>query len=305
MEGTGRGRMMRNNPQQRHGDLIKDELIHKYSDFLDLLQIGSAGDYGVILDSIIVKKEHRNTGIGSQIMQDLVDYADAHGLIVAASPASDFGGSKARIIDFNKRFGFKPNKGRYKDFRFRDTMIRQPQSVMSNPPQEPVEEILYEDDYCVIFTVTPELPGPYHSDWPVRLIHFTDSMQDAESIVRNGFDLRKFKRTAKKFSAKKYLWEFDPRGVYANLYSEGSEIYAPRPYVVFDAPIHRALMFTRKDPSGDCGKKAIAALFGATGTQLQKKLLRNEIDAVSSLGGEQIILDPSTIEIVKWGDAKR
>jgi hypothetical protein len=100
------------------------------------------------------------------------------------------------------------------------------------------------------------------------------------------------------------LWEFDPRGVYANIYFEGSEIYAPRPYVVFDAPIHRALMFTHKDPSGDCGKKAIAALFGATGVQLQKKLLQNGIDAVSSIGGEQIILDPTSIEIVKWGDSR-
>lgn len=84
-------------------------------------------DGAIRLNRIVIPKEARNQGAGSEIMQDLVDYADENNLKIVLTAAGDFGGSKAGQMRFYKRFGFKENKGRNKDFTFRDTMIREPQ----------------------------------------------------------------------------------------------------------------------------------------------------------------------------------
>ena len=81
---------------------------------------------GYVLSKIAVPKELRNTGIGSKVMNDLTDKADAEGAIIALTPDNTYGGSKTRLTQFYKRFGFVPNKGRNKDFRYRETMIRYP-----------------------------------------------------------------------------------------------------------------------------------------------------------------------------------
>ena len=85
------------------------------------------GDGFIRLNRIVVPKELRNEGVGSKFMQDLVDYADENNLKLVLTAAGDFGGSKAGQMRLYKRFGFKENKGRNKDFEFRDTMIRTPQ----------------------------------------------------------------------------------------------------------------------------------------------------------------------------------
>jgi len=82
---------------------------------------------GVInLSRIVVPKEQRGTGIGSGIMKQLVDYADATGSKITLTPSTDFGGtSVSRLKDFYKQFGFIENKGRNKDFSTRETMYRE------------------------------------------------------------------------------------------------------------------------------------------------------------------------------------
>ena len=80
----------------------------------------------ITLSRIVIKKELRNTGIGTKIMQDLINYADQHKKIITLTPSSDFGGSVNRLNQFYKGFGFVPNKGRKKNFEFRDSMIRVP-----------------------------------------------------------------------------------------------------------------------------------------------------------------------------------
>ena len=81
----------------------------------------------LILSSLVVEKEFRNTGVGSKVMQEIVDFADQNGLIIGATPSSDLGGSKRRVEEFNKKFGFVYNRGRNKSFKIRETMIRYPQ----------------------------------------------------------------------------------------------------------------------------------------------------------------------------------
>lgn len=83
---------------------------------------------GYVLSKIEVSGDERNAGQGTKAMQDIVDRMDREGAIIALTPDDAFGGNKNRLIKFYKRFGFVPNKGRNKDFRFRETMIRYPQS---------------------------------------------------------------------------------------------------------------------------------------------------------------------------------
>jgi len=84
---------------------------------------------GYILSKIVLPKEERGFGIGTQVMQRLVDIADSEGKMIALTPDTAFGGSKGRLEKFYKRFGFVPNKGRNKDFSFRETMIRYPRQT--------------------------------------------------------------------------------------------------------------------------------------------------------------------------------
>ena len=83
---------------------------------------------GYTLSKIEVSGDERNAGQGTKAMQDIVDRMDREGAIIALTPDDAFGGNKNRLFKFYKRFGFVPNKGRNKDFRFRETMIRYPQT---------------------------------------------------------------------------------------------------------------------------------------------------------------------------------
>jgi predicted GNAT family N-acyltransferase len=75
----------------------------------------------MILEKIIVPKSERNQGIGSKVMQELLDYADKNKFAVYLTPSTDFGGSKAKLTKFYKRFGFKKNKG----YERQETMVRE------------------------------------------------------------------------------------------------------------------------------------------------------------------------------------
>lgn len=85
-------------------------------------------DNKITLDSLIVPKKIRKQGIGTEIMQELINYADKVNKRVELSPGqkdpSHGTTSKNRLIDFYKRFNFLQNKGRNKDFTTTHTMYR-------------------------------------------------------------------------------------------------------------------------------------------------------------------------------------
>jgi hypothetical protein len=58
-------------------------------------------------------------------MKGLTKYADRQNASMSLKQAPEKG-CKRKLGDFYKRFGFKSNKGRNKDFTTRDTHIRQP-----------------------------------------------------------------------------------------------------------------------------------------------------------------------------------
>ena len=84
----------------------------------------------IVLTSIIINKDDRGKGIGSKVMDELCNYADANNKRVRLTPAQkdDYQGttSQSRLIEFYKRFGFVMNKGRNKDFSISELMYRDP-----------------------------------------------------------------------------------------------------------------------------------------------------------------------------------
>lgn len=105
--------------------MIQDILRTKYSQYLIGLDIYE-NKTSLKLSRIIINPDQRQSGIGTQIMTDLVNYADAHRQIITLTPSADFGGNKNKLVQFYKKFGFKLNTGVHKSYEFMDTMIRYP-----------------------------------------------------------------------------------------------------------------------------------------------------------------------------------
>ena len=100
----------------------------------------------ITLSQIVVPKGERGAGKGTAAMRQLVDYADRTGQRVVLSPSSDFGGSKKRLVEFYKRFGFVQNKGKNKDFTTQESMIR--------PARAPLNQSVYTGDTIEVDGVT-------------------------------------------------------------------------------------------------------------------------------------------------------
>ena len=84
----------------------------------------------LVLSMLVVKKECRKQGIGTKIMQMICDYADKNSLVIGLTPADrhkDNGTtSRERLIRFYSRFGFYRNKGRNRNYRTMNAMLRWP-----------------------------------------------------------------------------------------------------------------------------------------------------------------------------------
>ena len=99
---------------------LQNRLVETYS--IDLW-LGSHPE-GFTISKIVVPEESRGSGIGSQVMEELVGYADTYGLTIGLTPEDTYGGNVKRLKQFYKDFGFVPNKGRNKDYAFSETFIR-------------------------------------------------------------------------------------------------------------------------------------------------------------------------------------
>lgn len=77
---------------------------------------------------IKVPDSMQKQGIGSEVMRAVAEYGDRSGRSIGLTPdaISKSGPSKAALKEWYQRFGFKPNTGSKKDFRFMETMIRDP-----------------------------------------------------------------------------------------------------------------------------------------------------------------------------------
>jgi GNAT superfamily N-acetyltransferase len=119
------------------------QLEDKYGVAVDLL--GSLdSDKPLSLSRIVVPEKSRRQGIGSQVMKDIIEYADNNNKKITLTPSTDFGGESVEALtDFYKNFGFVENKGENKDFTIKDTMYRIPEVSLKTQPAEtaPVQQL--------------------------------------------------------------------------------------------------------------------------------------------------------------------
>lgn len=109
---------------QRPATTLSSSIEEKYPGLK--LDLSGGGDKPLVVSRIELPKNMREQGIGTQIMREVLDYADKTGAQVALSPSSDFGGNKARLTEWYKSLGFVPNKGKSKDLSISEEMYRVP-----------------------------------------------------------------------------------------------------------------------------------------------------------------------------------
>lgn len=100
-------------------EIFKKKLINNYDINLELYYYKK--DY-IILSKIIVPKENRKEGIGTQVMKEIIDFCNTNNYKIGLTPSNSFGGSKTRLNKFYRRFGFKKNK----DYEFNELLVYTP-----------------------------------------------------------------------------------------------------------------------------------------------------------------------------------
>ena len=97
------------------------DLEDKYGIDLDLYDNGKFLE----LSRIVIPKDKRGEGLGSEIMNKINDYADQKGLKIYLTPSKDFGATSiSRLEKFYKDHGFIKNTDKSET---RNTMVRLPQ----------------------------------------------------------------------------------------------------------------------------------------------------------------------------------
>jgi predicted GNAT family N-acyltransferase len=75
--------------------------------------------YGiVILDKIVVPKDQRKNGIGTDVMKMLIEFVDETKSILMLTPSTSLGATSInRLKKFYKQFGLKNNSGKTKIYQ--------------------------------------------------------------------------------------------------------------------------------------------------------------------------------------------
>jgi predicted GNAT family N-acyltransferase len=101
--------------------MVLAELEDEFNIELDLYDNGK----WLELSRIVIPKDQRGQGIGSKVMQRIVDFADKENRKIYLTPSKDFGASSvSRLEKFYKEFGFEKNTYRNET---KETMVRLPQ----------------------------------------------------------------------------------------------------------------------------------------------------------------------------------
>lgn len=101
-----------------------EDIETKYKDKTDYLFLHERNDT-ISISNMVVKEEYRNQGVGTQILNDIIAYADEKGKTITLTPTTEFG-TQNKLKKWYKANGFVENKGRNADLRLSDTMYRLP-----------------------------------------------------------------------------------------------------------------------------------------------------------------------------------
>ena len=114
-------RNKKNNTQKAIKSL--KDIKTKYKNQTDQLNIFENKDNTISINNLIVKENLRNQGIGQNILNDIIDYADKNKKTITLTPTNKYL-TKNRLADWYKRNSFVENKGKNTDFSISDTMYR-------------------------------------------------------------------------------------------------------------------------------------------------------------------------------------
>lgn len=103
----------------------------KYKNQTDQLNIFENKDNTIGINNLVVKQNLRNKGIGQNILNDIIDYADKKGKTITLTPTSQYL-TKNRLTNWYKKNGFVENKGKNTNFSISDTMYRLPKNNTQN-----------------------------------------------------------------------------------------------------------------------------------------------------------------------------
>ena len=103
----------------------------KYKNQTDQLNIFENKDNTIGINNLVVKQNLRNKGIGQNILNDIIDYADKKGKTITLTPTSQYL-TKNRLTNWYKKNGFVENKGRNTNYSISDTMYRLPKNSTNN-----------------------------------------------------------------------------------------------------------------------------------------------------------------------------
>jgi len=118
---------------------LQNKLLDKYKGLKTLFLFNNKGVLSV--DMIEVNPNERKKGVGSNVMNDIIEYADANNMEIRLNPAikDERKGttSRNRLVRFYKSFGFIENTGRNIDYTKKSgSMYRLPKSVQQLKEEE-------------------------------------------------------------------------------------------------------------------------------------------------------------------------
>lgn len=90
-------------------------------------------DNTIELTKIIVPAKWREKGLGTKVVQSIIEQADKSRKTITLTPSNDFGGTKARLVKFYKSLGFVENKGKNRDYEIADSMYLEPAEPKKKP----------------------------------------------------------------------------------------------------------------------------------------------------------------------------
>ena len=117
--------------QQFLGEQLDQPAVSRFADNIEStygIEFQMYLSFGALeLSKIIVPKDNRKGGVGSEVMELAIDFADKHQMRLELTPDSSFGGNVARLKKWYKEFDFVENKGRNKNNAISRAMYRNPQ----------------------------------------------------------------------------------------------------------------------------------------------------------------------------------
>jgi predicted GNAT family acetyltransferase len=169
------------NPLSIKVQKFEDFLKEKYPQLQELL-LYIAADKSLYICDITIKKKDRGKGIGTNVMQDIVNFADENNLIITCTPSpEEMTMTMTQLINFYYKFGFKKNKGRYQRSdlggAFSLDLYRLPQSKKNPIINEELfgKKFKIKSYYDIYDALLSKNPKP-DEEYPYRITWFKNSI---------------------------------------------------------------------------------------------------------------------------------